>query len=136
MYHPWRTLRTLNHIRLSLVKMPDGGLGRTNGVDAIWLDKRQQQVERRCTLTHELVHIEHRHTECQPPAIEREVRAEAARRLIRFTDLLRHLAWARSFHELADELWVTEGVLADRVNNLTPEEWAAIEATEKQGDHV
>lgn len=52
---------------------------------------RQLQPERRCTLTHELIHIECGHSGCQPPAVELEVRVEAARRLIPLDDRLTHL---------------------------------------------
>lgn len=112
--------------------MPDGRPGRTNGVDMIWMDKHLQQVERRCTLTHELVHIENGDTNCNCPLAERRARAETARRLIPIEDLIRHIAWARSIHELADELWVTETVLMDRLEGLSPEEQALVDQVEKQ----
>ncbi len=104
--------------------MPDGVPGRTNGRDVIWLDKRLSQVERRCALTHELIHIEHAHEGCQPPGVEAKVRAEAARRLVRLDHLAKALSWSSriSFNELADELWVTPEVLRDRFANLTEEE--------------
>ncbi|MCW3766434.1 ImmA/IrrE family metallo-endopeptidase [Paenarthrobacter sp. PAE-2] len=112
--------------------MPDGAPGRTNGVDRIWLNKGLDQVERRCALTHELIHVERKHTGCQPIAVEAEVRAEAARRLITIDQLVKGLRWARSFPELADELWVTEDVLQDRFDHLTSAEWATLLSIELQ----
>jgi len=112
--------------------MPDNVPGRTNGTDIIWLDNRLQQVERRCVLAHELVHVERRHIGCQPPAVERSVRIETARRLIPIGELCRHVAWARSHAELADELWVTEMVLTDRLSSLTPDETTALSMVEVQ----
>ena len=38
------------------------------GATVIWLDPRMTQAERRCALTHELVHLEHGHRGCQPPS--------------------------------------------------------------------
>lgn len=112
--------------------MPDGAPGRTNGTDIIWLDKRLNQVERRCALTHELIHLERRHTGCQPHSVEVDVRAEAARRLIQLDHLIAGLRWARSFAELADELWVTEDVLRDRLDHLADPEWSAVLSVELQ----
>lgn len=132
MFHPWGILRALAHIRLSWVVMPDGAPGRTNGIDTIWLNKSLDQVERRCALTHELVHIENRHTGCQPPAIEANVCAETARRLIALERLVSGLRWARSFNELADELWVTPDVLRDRFDHLTKSEWHVLLDVELQ----
>lgn len=132
MFHPWGILRKLAHIRLSWVVMPDRVPGRTNGLDVIWMDKRLDQVERRCTLTHELIHIERRDVGCQPEAIEFAVRAEAARRLIPIEGLTHALSWSTSPQEVADELWVTPGVLADRLAALTVDEVAILAAVEYQ----
>ncbi len=132
MFHPWGILRQLAHISLHRVLMPDLVPGRTNGVDEIWMDKRLLQVERRCTLTHELIHIERAHTSHQPEKIERQVCAETARRLITLEDLCQQLAWARSGPELADELWVTPEVLMDRITSLNADELAQLAAVELQ----
>jgi len=112
--------------------MPDGIPGRTNGRDVIWLDKRLSQVERRCALTHELIHIERSHFGCQPPAIEARVCAETARRLIPLDLLAKALTWSPYAHELADELWVTQEVLQDRFNHLSEDEWEILLQVELQ----
>lgn len=131
MYHPWRELRQQPQITVQMVHLKSKR-AITNGLDVIWIDKSALQVERRCSLTHELIHIERHHTSCQPPAIERSVRTEAARRLILISDLAKHLAWARSFDELADELWVTPEVLADRIANLDGRERELLSQVEIQ----
>lgn len=131
-FHPWGILRKLAHIRLSWVVMPGSVPGRTNGVDNIWLDKRLDQVERRCTLTHELIHIERHHIGCQPASVELEVCLETARRLIPIEDLVNALRWSNRSDELADELWVTSKVLADQMLALTPREMEFLSATETQ----
>ncbi|WP_242703231.1 ImmA/IrrE family metallo-endopeptidase [Paenarthrobacter ureafaciens] len=112
--------------------MPDGARGRTNGVDVIWLNKGQQQVERRCALAHELVHLEREHRGCQPLSIEADVCEETARRLIPMDLLSKGLRWARSFDELADELWVTPDVLRDRLTGLADAEWETLLTLELQ----
>lgn len=98
----------------------------------IWLDPRKTQAERRCVLTHELVHLEHGHRGCQTRAVEHAVRAAAARQLITLEQLADALPWSMSLDELADELWVTPLVLTDRFAGLTrtEREYLAALATE------
>ncbi len=132
MFDPWGALRRLTHIHISFVRMPDGVPGRTDGFRVIWLDEQLQQVERRCALAHELVHIEFGHDGCQRPGIEREVRVVTARNLITIGKLCQHSAWARSLHELAEELWVTQDVLTDRLESLTPDETDQLSFVEHQ----
>ncbi|WP_442864713.1 hypothetical protein [Arthrobacter sp. HY1533] len=96
------------------------------------MDNRLQQDERRCAVTHELVHLERGHDGCQEPSIEYEVCTEAARRLIPIDTHCAHAAWATSDHELAEELWVTPQVVTDRLQSLTPEETAQLALVEHQ----
>ena len=56
------------------------------------------------------------------------MRAEAARRLITLDALLASIPWSEHLAVLADELWVTEQVLLDRLAGLTPTERQAIAA--------
>lgn len=128
MFHPWRSLRALTHVVVEWVRPHPAAPGGTNGVDVIWLDPRLLQVERRCVLTHEMVHLEHGHQGCQPAAVEHAVRAEAARRLITLEDLSRALPWAHTLDELADDLWVTPLVATDRLAALTRDELAHLRA--------
>lgn len=96
--------------------------GATDGRRIIWLDPRLNQAERRCVLTHELVHLEAGHRGCQPYAVEGQVRAAAAALLIPLSDLLDAVRWSPHVSELADTLWVTEQVIADRIRWLSREE--------------
>lgn len=128
MFHPWRSLRAMTHVVVHWARPHPAAPGATDGATRIWLDPRMTQVERRCVLTHELVHLEHGHHGCQPPAVERAVRAETARRLVSAEALLAAAPWALSLDELADELWVTPLVLADRLEHLTAAERVLLEA--------
>lgn len=112
----------MSHVVVEWIRPHPRAPGATNGADVIWLDPRMSQVERRCVLAHELVHLEYGHRGCQPPAVEREVRAEAARRLVHMDELVPAVRWSRSLDELADELWVTPLVAQDRLAGLSDEE--------------
>lgn len=119
MWNPWNTLRSLEHVSVHWSRPHPRVPAATDGDLRIWIDPRANQVERRCLLAHELVHLELKHRGCQPPAVERAVRAEVAHRLIHLDSLIRHLPWSRGRFELAEELWVTELVLDDRLSTLT-----------------
>lgn len=123
-YHPWRVLRSdWPHVVVEHTdELPPGRRADTNGVDEIRMRGRLLQVERRCSLTHELVHLEHGHTGACTPAHEAEVNLEAARRLIPWERLLDAVRWARSERELADELWVTLPILRARTSALHADE--------------
>lgn len=127
--HPWRDLRHLTHL---VVHWRDDLPERTHALTdgrRIWMDKALTQVQRRCALVHELVHVSRSHTECQPPAVEESVRREAAHRLIPDVHHLAEvLAWAHTIGEAAEELWVTTPVLRCRLEALHPAERAIIDA--------
>lgn len=112
----------MSHVVVEWIRPHPRAPGATNGADVIWLDPRMSQVERRCVLTHELVHLEYGHRGCQPPAVERVVRADTARRLVEFDRLSSAARWALSLEELADELWVTPLVVQDRLEVLSEDE--------------
>ena len=56
MFHPWRALRALSHVVVEWARPHPTVPAATDGASRIWLDPRMSQVERRCVLTHELVH--------------------------------------------------------------------------------
>lgn len=129
MYHPWRALRTLGkRVTLHWADLPDGILGLTDGTAIIWMDPQQRQAKRRCTLTHELVHIELGHTGGCDDRIERHVDQVASRRLIPMASLLDALVWTHNLDELAEELWVDRETLDARIACLTDEERQQIAA--------
>lgn len=88
----------------------------------IWLDSRLTQAERRCTLAHELGHLERGVVCCDPLAAENEERAIdewAARMLIPAGSLVRAFQWSSHLPEIADELWVDLHMLRARLRGLT-----------------
>ncbi|UXA20662.1 hypothetical protein KXD98_07775 [Mycobacterium sp. SMC-4] len=100
--------------------------------DVILIDRHQLQVERRCTLAHELVHDERRVFPAAPALRAREetlVERTAARRLIELPDLVDALraCSTRCADELADHLWVDPPMLAARMDSLDPLEVAELE---------
>ena len=90
----------------------------------IWLHSELTQAERRCTLTHELLHVE------MPDAAEDHVERETARRLITVDQLVDAFQWLRhpDVHSLADHLWVDPQTAANRMRHLDPIEVAQIES--------
>lgn len=78
----------------------------------------QAQAERRCTLTHELVHRERGPLPAGSAAAAREeqiVDEITARRLITVPQLVDGLRWTRHPRELAEHLWVDEPTLRTRM---------------------
>jgi IrrE N-terminal-like domain len=123
MFHPWHKLRALSQVQLSWVVMP-GRLGETNGVDHIRMHPHQNQAQRRCTLAHELAHIELGHVHGCSLAEERTAGELAARWLIDIGELADAARWARSPEELADELWVDVETIHIRLGALSDAERA------------
>ena len=128
MYHPWRRFQLEAAWTLTFAALPHG----RRGVVDFWartvaLDSRLRQVERRCTICHELVHIERGplpDDDRLAAREESEVEREVARRLIELQPLGEALAWSRHISEAADALWVTEDVLRVRLEHLQPSEQA------------
>ncbi len=120
-FHPWRVVRELG-VKVSWpANMPWRILGLCDPSSmTIYLNRARlvTQVERRCTLTHELVHLHHGHQGAQPSRIEAAVRAETARLLIPDDALESALCWSTDVFELAESLWVTEAVVRDRLEGL------------------
>lgn len=137
-YHPWRVLgREWPHVELIHTDdLPPGRRADTNGVDEIRMRRRLLQVERRCSLAHELIHLERRDTGECPPAVEEAVTLEAARRLIPWEQLLAAVRWARGEQELADELWVTVPMLRARTGALHANDLIEIARVVHDAHHV
>lgn len=118
MFQPWGKLRQLAHIAIIWTRPHSHAPAATDGTSRIWLDPELNQIERRCALTHELMHIHYGHHGCQPLAIERRVCLESARLLVSFEDLAAQAPWAHTMGELAEDLSVTEAVLIYRLQTL------------------
>lgn len=122
MYHPWRVFREQwSHVDLSYVAPPDGLDAITDG-STVWLNNQALQVERRCAIAHETVHLERGEHCDQDTAREASVDREAARRLITFSALVDAARWARTWQEGAEELWVTPAIMLARIDTLTEHE--------------
>ncbi|MDQ1053216.1 putative metal-dependent peptidase [Arthrobacter sp. SORGH_AS 212] len=104
-------------VRIVTHRLPGFLVAATDG-RTIYLDDRLTHRERRCAIYHELVHIELGHRECQPPAIEKKVRAAAAARLVSWEAVWEHAPWAHSLEELAEDVMVTKSVLSDWITAL------------------
>lgn len=122
MFDPWTIVSANTWIQVHHVLMPDGKPGATNGIDTIWLDERLTARERRCVLTHELIHLQYGHKDCQQPKTERRVRTETAHLLIPWTTLVDSALGHISMSELAEELHVTTQVIEDRFHAMSPVE--------------
>lgn len=118
--HPWREFRERESIALRW-QHSDDEYGHVNFDDAcVTLSKGMTQAERRCTIVHEMIHLDRGPV---PPEMEEAeeviVRDLAARRLIPLEALIEALLWSRDEHELAGELWVDEQTIRDRLKGLS-----------------
>lgn len=129
MVHPWRLLQEAEHVLLEW--HDDGPMGRAFfATDTISLRRGMTWAERRCTVLHELVHLDRGHAAPGWQAQDEErVRRETARLLL--PDVRRMgeaLAWAADVHEAADELDVDVPVLECRLRYLHPAERGYLKA--------
>lgn len=124
-YHPWRALRALAGWTLHWHDLGDDEhLGETDyDRRTVTLSPGMTQAQRRCTIAHEVAHVERGPVPGHLQGREEEaVDVLAARRLITWPDLRDAALWARSVHELADELWVDEATVECRLRHLHPSE--------------
>lgn len=134
-YSPWAELASLPGIQVLYEEIEDCWGFYDHATETIHLDSRLNQAERRCTLTHELIHAHGRDkAEHVTPAVERRVENEAARRLIPLDALADILRWAPNEHVVADALWVDVDTVRNRLDGLTAEERTYI--SERQDRHL
>lgn len=121
MSHPWRRLRALDHI--SLLWHDGGPMGETDFVaGTISLRRDLTQAELRSTLLHECLHIERGPVPMGlAPKEEQQVRKLAAQQLLpHVARIAEALAWAQGdLAAAAEELWVDEATLRDRLRFMT-----------------
>lgn len=122
MQHPWRHFREhWSHVALTVKPLADDFHALTDG-RTVWMHTPLFQVERRCAIQHEMIHLERDEVCNQDDAVERRTEQEVGRRLIYWDQLLAAVRWARNVEELAEELWVTEKVLRARIETLHADE--------------
>lgn len=124
MYHPWRDARHRGHLSIEFRRLPDGRRGCLRGND-VTINTADDQAQRRCTITHELVHDERRIFPRDRVLRAREeatVERIASRRLIQLEALVDALLWSRDAREAAAELWVDVPMLVAFVRSMTDDE--------------
>lgn len=121
--HPWRALRGLAHVTLSWHAAGPMGWTR-HSTQTVSIRDNLSWAERRCTLQHELIHLERGPVPSGWVSQDEErVRRETARRMLPdMHPLGEALAWAHDEHEAADELGVDVQVLRYRLRHLHPAE--------------
>ena len=128
---PYEILEEHPDLTLVVAPLPVGERGRWYPeLGVIMISERLNQAERRCTLTHELVHRmrgdEHISDDLANHRQEKACHRAVARILIPFPTLLAALTYDRDPQELADELWVDLETLQARICSLTPVESASL----------
>ncbi len=103
------------------VPMHDGVAARTDGVD-IWVNDQLNDIELRCAVQHEMIHIERGEGTVQPEHIEMIVRYETARRLLPLDLIVGVCKNGKDLGQIATELGVTRRVLMDRQVTLSNEQ--------------
>jgi Zn-dependent peptidase ImmA (M78 family) len=135
-YSPWRHVATMPDVVIDYDDdLPSGDAWWSPAHRVILIATGLTQIERRCALAHELVHIENDDQQLDGPDSERiERRREraaehtAARRLIHLDDLMDALAWCMSLEEVAEELHVDRALLDTRLELLDAEDQEIIRA--------
>lgn len=100
----------------------DGIAACTDGAN-IFLDDRLNEIQLKCAVVHELIHVELGHSTAQSEAVELSVRYEAARRLLPV--MTGECALYKTVTTAARGLGVTRQVLLDRTSTMTDREAAA-----------
>lgn len=130
-YDPWRALSEIEGVHLVVADLPGHRRGEINfETRTITLHPRLDPIERRCTLAHELVHLERgpvliRQTDRE----ERIVSAIAAQRLVSVEVLAAALQWSDDPRVIADELGVDERTIRVRLANLDESERHTLRTT-------
>ena len=137
-YNPWRDLRdNWPEVRVVFEAMPGDLLGELR-YPVLALRAGTSAAQRRCTLTHEIVHLERGVRDCGPWAAreERFVHDEAARRLLPLDLLATAIRDAGGTHDLAAiarALDVDSETLRLRLDLVTAAERHAINRTLTRG---
>lgn len=126
--HPWRRLRELAHVTLEWHEGGRMGVAH-HGSQTVSLRRGMTYEERRCTLLHELLHLDNGPQPFGLKAKEEEaVRRETARVMLPDIRAVGEaIAWAHTPMEAAEELGVDLYVLRKRLRHLHPSERGYLE---------
>lgn len=118
-FHPWRAIRALGHRVEVRWERDEEMLGSwCERTRTMRMHPDQNQAERRCTATHELLHAERGDTSC-----DWRTHRDAARLLIDVHALGEALVfYGDDVAKVADELWVDVETLKARLDHLHPAE--------------
>lgn len=127
-YSPYDHLESMPHITFGITRLPKGKGWWMPDLQAIAVDDRLGRVERRCVVSHELVHAENQDANChysgpdgRRQALRQERRADkiASTRLIDLEDLFEALrVYPLDPAAVADFLDVTPDILRRRLQDL------------------
>lgn len=121
MSNPWTSLSAQPDLLLVTAPIPERGRY-YHRLRTIVLRQGMSLVEQRSTLWHELCHADRGDEPGHELDSERRTVREAARRAIGVHDLADALLWSEHPAEQADQLKVTEDLLAARLEHLHPAE--------------
>jgi hypothetical protein len=119
-YDPWHALDDFDRARVVFDDLPPRRRGQVDfGTQTITLQACLDPTTQRCTLAHELVHLERGPVLmwCAPRE-ERAVAAIAARRLVSIEALAEAMRWSQDERTLADELGVDVRTVRVRLRSL------------------
>ena len=122
MFDPWQELNARPEVTLEWRSLPAEFYALTDGLSRIWMDPHQSQTERRCTIAHELAHIDLGHLNGCTSGEESAASQLAARRLIPLGRLADALLWSQDHGAISDALWVDISTLRARLDHLRPSE--------------
>jgi hypothetical protein len=127
-YDPWQALCEHHDVRLVVEELPGTRRGEIDFESrTITLHPRLRPAERRCTLTHELVHLERGPVLVrQTGREERVVAAISARRLVPLDALADVMSWTDDPRVIAEELDVDPRTIKVLLDDLTESERASI----------
>ena len=134
-YDPWHALTDFDRARVVFDDLPPRRRGEVDfGTQTITLERRLDPTTQRCTLAHELVHLERGPVImwCVPRE-ERAVAAIAARRLVSIEALAEAMRWSQDERAVAEELSVDVRTVRARLRCLDDAERALLRERVRTG---
>lgn len=139
LHHPWRAFRSLTDWTLRWARLPDDVWGETcHETKTVTLHVDLTQAERRCTIAHEMEHIWRGEVPHGREAYEEAIvdRRTARVMLPDIREVGEALAFSPNLYDAANELWVDEFVLHERLTSLHPSERAYLRRRLEEMDAI